>query len=189
MDQSGPPFDRPLPCLETDRLVLRPFVAADAADVAHCLAERDVARQTLTVPHPYPDGAAETFIAGHPAAWAAGKGATWAVVERAGGALVGAIGLRIVPAHRRAEIGYWIARPSWGKGYATEVTRRVIAFGFDDLGLHRLEAHHFLENPASGQVMRNAGMVPEGVHRGVVWRDGEPRDLASFGILRTDPRR
>lgn len=189
MDPIGAPHDRPLPRLETDRLVLRPFVPADAAAVTRALADREVARQTLTVPHPYPEGAADEFIAGHAPAWAAGKGATWAIAERAGGALVGAIGLRIVRAHRRAEIGYWIARPSWGKGYATEATRRVIAFGFDDLGLHRLEAHHFLENPASGQVMRNAGMIPEGVHRGVVWRDGTPRDLAAFAILRTDPRR
>ena len=82
-----------------------------------------------------------------------------------------------------------MSRPEWGKGYATEATRRIIAFAFDDLGLHRVEAHHFLENPASGRVMRNAGMTPEGVHRAVVWRDGVARDLASYAILRTDPRR
>lgn len=183
------PFALPLPVIPADRLVLRPFAPADAPQVQRYLSDASVSRQTLTVPHPYPEGAADEFIAGHAPAWAAGKSATWAITRREDGALVGAIGLKIVRAHRRAEVGYWIAAPEWGKGYATEATRAAIAFGFDELGLHRIEAHHYLENPASGQVMRNAGMIPEGVHRGVVWRDGVPRDLASFAILRTDPRR
>ncbi len=182
------PFDRPQPSLASDRLVLRPFVPADAPAVSRYLADPAVARQTLTVPHPYPPGAAEEFIAKRQPGWVAGKDATFAITRRDDGALVGGIGLRLVLAHRRAEAGYWIAAPEWGKGYATEALRRLIAFGFDDLALHRIEAHHFLENPASGQVMKNAGMSPEGAHRGVVWRDGIPRDLASYGMLRSDPR-
>lgn len=189
MTDPGGIFATPLPTLTADRLVLRAFVPGDAADVRRYLADAAVARNTLTIPHPYPDEAADEFITRHAPDWQAGKRATWAVTRAEGGALVGAIGLQLHRAHRRAELGYWIAAPEWGKGYATEATRRLIAFAFDDLALHRVEAHHFIENPASGRVMRNVGMVPEGVHRGVVWRDGAPRDLASYAILRNDPRR
>ena len=188
MSDPGPPFDAPMPSLTSDRLVLRPFVPTDAADMELYLADAAVARNTLTIPHPYPKGGAIAFISTHAPAWAVGKGATWALTRRTDGALVGAFGLRLTRPHKRGEIGYWIAPPEWGKGYATEASRRVIAFAFDDLALHRVEAHHFIENPASGKVMRNAGMRPEGVHRAVVWRDGAPRDLASYAILRTDPR-
>lgn len=188
MTDPGGPYAKPLPTLTSPRLVLRAFAPGDAPDVRRYLADESVARNTLTIPHPYPDGAAEEFIARHAPDWQAGKRATWAITRKADGALVGAIGLQLTRTHRRAELGYWIAAPEWGKGFATEATRRVIDFAFDDLGLHRVEAHHFIENPASGRVMRNAGMVPEGVHRGVVWRDGVARDLASFAILRTDRR-
>ena len=184
----GPPYDSPLPKLRTERLLLRPFTAADAADVTRYLADVAVAQNTLTVPHPYPEGAADEFIAGLEPAWAQGKRANWAVTRLLDGALVGGIGLQLTRAHKRTEVGYWIAKPEWGNKYATEALRCVIAFAFEGLGMHRVEAHHFLENPASGRVMENVGMHREGVHREVVWRDGRPRDLKSYAILRTDPR-
>lgn len=172
--------------LQTDRLVLRPFTPADAARVQACLADREVARQTLTIPHPYPAGAAAEWIAKHEPWWAAGKQMIWAITRE--GLVVGAIGLVFVRQQRRAEVGYWIAREAWGAGIATEALRAVIAYGFDALGLHRIEAQHYRENPASGAVMRKAGMQHEGRLRGVVFRDGVPRDNELYAILATDPR-
>jgi ribosomal-protein-alanine N-acetyltransferase len=177
----------PLPLLETARLRLRPFAPADAAAVQANLGDGRIAETTLTIPHPYPPGGAEEFIARHPEAWRGGKSATWAIVDRSD-RLVGAMSLRLTLAHHRGEAGYWIAVAEWGKGFATEALRRVIAFAFDELGLHRVEAHHFVGNPASGRVMERCGMRREGVVRGAVFRDGTPRDLALFAILRTDPR-
>ena len=181
-------FTQPLPTLVTARLVLRAFAPADAEQVQRHLSDGRVAGNTLTIPHPYPVGAAEEFIASHAPAWAEAKRATWAMTRPDDGAIVGAIGLVLTRLHQRAEVGYWVALGEWGKGYASEATRRVISFAFDDLDLHRVEAHHFIENPASGRVMQHAAMHPEGVHRGVVWRDARPRDLACYAILRTDPR-
>ena len=177
-----------IPTLRTARLVLRAFGPADAAAVQRHLADADVARNTLTVPHPYPEGAAAEFITAQDAGWRAGRRATWAILRAADEALVGAIGLQLVPAHRRAELGYWIAKPAWGQGYATEAARAVLDCAFGLLALHRVEAHHFVENPASGRVMAKAGMHPEGLRRGAVWRDGVPRDLQAYAILRDDPR-
>ena len=188
MHASNGRFAMPLPTLTSERLLLRAFVPGDAPDVTRYLSEAAVARNTLTIPHPYPAGAADEFIARHTPDWSAGKRAVWAITDGADGALLGAVGLHFALAHHKAEVGYWIAVPAWGKGIATEAVRRVIAFGFDELGLHRLDAQHYAENPASGRVMIKAGMRHEGLMRGIVFRDGVPRDNALYAILRTDPR-
>lgn len=175
-----------MPTLRTARLVLTPFVPGDAPAVARCLAVEEVARGTLTIPHPYPPELAAAWLARHAAWYADGKQVIWAL--RRGEDLVGAMGLHVVPAHRRAEVGYWIARHAWSEGFATEALRAVIACGFDTFGLHRIDAQHYVENPASGRVMRKVGMRHEGRLRGVVFRDGVPRDNELYAILRDDPR-
>ena len=176
----------PLATLQTARLVLRPFRLDDAPVVQRLLGDRTVAEQTLTVPHPYPPGAAVEFIGQHAEWIARGKRLIWAITLS--DELVGAMGLHLVAAHRRAEVGYWIARARWGQGIATESLRAVLAHGFDVVGLHRIDAQHYKENPASGAVMRKVGMTHEGRLRGVVLRDGVPRDNELYAMLRTDPR-
>lgn len=175
-----------LATLRTTRLVLRPFGSDDIPTVQRLLSERAVAEQTLTIPHPYPDGAAAEFIAQHADWIASGKRLIWAITL--GEELVGAMGLHVVATHRRAEVGYWIAYERWGQGIATEALRAVLAHGFDVVGLHRIDAQHYMENPASGAVMRKVGMTHEGRLRGVVHRDGVPRDNELYAMLRTDPR-
>ena len=176
----------PLATLTTARLMLRAFEPSDAPSVQRLLSEREVAEQTLTIPHPYPEGAAAEFIGKHSEWIASGKRLIWAITMD--GAVVGAMGLHIVAAHRRAEVGYWIARTHWGQGIATEALRAVLAHGFDVVGLHRIDAQHYKENAASGAVMRKAGMTHEGRLRGVVFRDGVPRDNELYAMLRSDPR-
>lgn len=187
----------PQPTLQTPRLTLRHFRADDAPAMLRELSDVEVARETLNIPHPYSMARAEEFLADIPKRFEAGKGVVWAIVERApdanvadaaGSALIGAVGLNLTRAHRRAELGYWIAKSRWGQGIATEASRAVIAYGFDALRLHRIDAHHFVENPASGAVMRKLGMQREGRLRAMVWRDGVPRDLELYALLATDPR-
>jgi len=175
-----------IPTLETVRLRLRPFVAADAPVVAALAGDRRVAEQTLTVPHPYRLDDAIAWIATLAPAAAAGEQFTFGIERRDDRNLVGAIALHLAPAHRRAELGYWIGVDHWNRGYATEAARAAIAFGFDVLGLHRIEAHHFAANPASGRVLLKAGMSYEGLLRGHVFRDGTPRDGCLYARLRTD---
>ncbi len=172
--------------LRTARLLLSAFVPEDLAAIVCCLSVEEVARETLTIPHPYPPEQAADWLSKHAGWYAEGRQVIWAL--RREDDLVGAMGLRIVAAHRRAEVGYWIARHAWGEGIATEALRAVIACGFDTLGLHRIDAQHFAENPASGAVMRKVGMQREGRLRGVVFRDGVPRDNELYAILRDDPR-
>lgn len=172
--------------LRTERLVLRPFGAEDAPRVQVLVDDPDIARNTLTIPHPYPAGMAATWISGHAGAWEEGRAGVWAVCLADGGALVGAAGLHLERAHRRAEIGYWVAREHWGRGIATEAVRALVDHAFDELELERLFAHHFPWNPASGRVMEKAGMRREGVLRGHVWKDGRPEDNVLYGLARAD---
>jgi RimJ/RimL family protein N-acetyltransferase len=111
---------------------------------------------------------------------------TYALVARSDGGLVGAMGLAIAAQHRRAELGYWVGVPHWNRGYATEAGRALLAYAFGPLGLHRVEAHHFTRNPASGRVMQKLGMRPEGVHRDVVLKWDRFEDLASYAVLESD---
>jgi len=173
----------PYPTLRSARLVLRPFHLGDAPEVQRLAGERAIAETTLTVPHPYPDGAAETWIATHGPLWVERRNLTLAVTQQADGALVGAIGLALAMDDRRAELGYWIGVPWWNQGYATEAGRALLDYGFGTLGLHRIMAHHMLRNPASGRVMQKLGMQHEGILRGHVLKWGEFQDLAVYAAI------
>ena len=85
-----------------------------------------------------------------------------------------------------AEAGYWIGRPFWSRGYATEALRAVLAYGFEGLELHRIHAHHFARNSASGRVMQKADMQLEGVHREHAKKDDHFEDIVVYGILRAE---
>ncbi|MEP6621549.1 MAG: GNAT family N-acetyltransferase [bacterium] len=174
------------PELVTDRLRLRPFEPTDALRVQQLAGDPAVADTTVNIPHPYPDGAAESWIASHRPGWIDGIGVTFAITDRVSGDLRGAIGLVINPEHRRAELGYWIAVDHWKQGLCTEAARAVIGFAFETLGLHRIYATYLVRNPASGQVMQKAGMQFEGVQRGVFLKNGVFEDVAMCAIVRGD---
>lgn len=146
---------------------------------------REVADTTLSIPHPYEDGMAEAWFATHAPAFDRGEMATLAVTASSAG-LVGAIGLRIERDHRRAELGYWIGVPYWGRGFATEAAKAVIRFGFEQLSLNRIHACHLTRNPASGRVMIKAGMRLEGCLRQHVVKWDRFEDLAKYAILRRE---
>ena len=140
---------------------------------------------TTNVPHPYEDGMAEEWIGGHEAAFQKGSEIVFAITLRSGG-LAGAIGLSINGKHRRGELGYWIGKPFWNNGYCTEAVGAVVRYGFEELGLNRIEARHMTTNPASGRVMAKAGMKLEGVLRQQLLRSDSFEDMAIYAILASD---
>ncbi len=171
------------PPLVTPRLRLRPFALMDAL-VVQCLAgAKAVAATTLTIPHPYPDGAAAEWIGTHAESWTSGQGAHYAVTDATSDAILGAVSLALAPAHAGAELGYWIAEPAWGRGYATEAATALCAYAFTVLSVYRIQARHFTGNPASGRVMQKLGMRHEGTLRAAVRKDGRFEDLALYAVL------
>jgi len=146
----------------TERLLLRPGWGEDAPALFRAIADEGIARNLATAPWPYDIADAEAFLARErrphePASL---------IFLRTGGEprLIGGIGFG-GHGDGPAEFGYWIARPYWGLGFATEAGRAVIAHARDSLRLPRLVAGHFLDNPASGRVLRKLGFAATGVTR------------------------
>ncbi len=138
-------------------VVLRALADTDAPRVSELCGDWEVARMTALIPHPYPPGAAESWIAACGEAAAAGAPPTYAITRAGDGQLVGAIGIA-APSSDGDSFGYWVGRRYWGNGYATAAARAVIALAFSHLDLDTLRAMHLARNPASGRVMAKCGM-------------------------------
>jgi len=175
------------PTLLTERLLLRPLTLTDASAVQRLAGEREIAATTAAIPHPYPDGAAEAWIETHPGRFARGEAAAFAVTRRTDSALLGVVGLEIDPETQRAELGYWIGKPYWNRGYCSEAAAEVVRFALIDLRLRRVFARHFSGNPASGRVMQKIGMRHEGTLRQHAVKWGEVHDLEIYGLLAGEP--
>jgi RimJ/RimL family protein N-acetyltransferase len=143
----------------TERLLLRPGWAEDAPELARAIADEQVVRNLATAPWPYALEDAEAFLASprDPAM------PSFLITERTDGAprIVGSCGLGRRPSGA-VEMGYWIGRQHWGKGFATEAGWALIEIA-KTLKLPRLEASHFLDNPASGRVLEKLGFVATGM--------------------------
>lgn len=172
------------PTLRTERLTLRPFTQDDAALLEEYLVEREIAANTLSIPYPYPKGAGKEWIAKHDEDFEQNRIVHFAIDD---GRLAGTMGL-VMKDEGIAEIGYWIAKPFWSKGYASEAAREVVRYGFEERGLRRIFACHFTRNPASGRVLQKVGMTYEGTLRQHLKKWDEYVDLACYGILREEWR-
>lgn len=175
------------PTIVTERLILRPYRIEDAAELQRLIGERDVAATLMNVPHPYEDGIAEEWINGRQESFEKGQTVDFVITHREEGYLIGGIGLGdINQLSERAEIGYWLGQPYWRNGYGTEAARAVVKYGFEVMGLHRINGRHFGNNPASGKIMRKIGMKHEGRQRQAFKKWGKFEDCELYGILKSD---
>lgn len=174
------------PVLKTERLTLRLFEPEDAAAVERLASSYEVALNTLSIPHPYPEGAAAEWIASNEKAFEEGRIINFAIVVRETGELAGSIGLVMTPQHDKAEIGYWVGVPYWNRGYATEAGKALIDYGFREWNLNRIDAGHFDRNPSSGRVMQKLGMQYEGRLRQSIKKWDEYLDVEYYAILRSE---
>jgi [ribosomal protein S5]-alanine N-acetyltransferase len=175
--------------LQTERLTLRLHAPSDIPALIPLIGAREVAATTLRIPHPYTESDAQDFIAGTQDELLNGSGLRLAIVLGESGTLCGGVGLRIEPDHRRAELGYWIGVPYWGKGYATEAAKAMVKYGFETLQLHRIFASHFVNNSASARVLGKIGMRHEGRQRGHILKWGEFLDIEMYGMVASDVKR
>jgi [ribosomal protein S5]-alanine N-acetyltransferase len=171
------------PTIRTARLLLRPFRRDDASAVQRQLTEWEVASTTAAVPHPYPPGAAAAWIDALAAREEAGEVVALAVTREADGVLLGAVELRPEHGGHRADLGYWIGRRHWGRGYATEAAGELVRWALDVLGVHRVYATAFGRNPASAAVLRRIGMRHEGTLRRHHLRWEVLEDVEIYAVL------
>lgn len=173
--------------LETQRLQLRPIATEDAPSVAQLAGRREIADTTISVPHPYSVEEARVWIATRSVKENPPTQAVFAVTLKPEGQLIGTVGLREIDReHGKAELGIWIGVDWWGRGFATEAIPAVLKYGFTELNLNRIQAHHMVRNPASGRVLEKIGMRREGLLRQFVCKWGVFEDVVVLAILRED---
>jgi RimJ/RimL family protein N-acetyltransferase len=147
------------PILATSRLILRSPVAEDAPRIAELASDPGVARMTTSIPYPLAREQAEGFLERMEARDPAREEIF--AIDLPGEGLIGLIGFH--PGERPApEMGYWLGRTYWGRGYATEAARSALAWVRDHWKKRYVVAGYFADNPASGEVLVKAGFLYTG---------------------------
>jgi len=175
---SAPDF----PDLTTRRLRLRRCRLADAPEIKRLAGEKEIAATTENIPHPYKDGDAKKWINTHGPAFQADGSLELAIERLSDGALLGVIGLLTREAGRVAEIGYWIGKPYWNRGYASEAASRMVDYGLNNRGLVEIYAACFDHNIASQKVLSKAGLARQAPRRTEIVKWGVTVQLLEFGI-------
>jgi RimJ/RimL family protein N-acetyltransferase len=171
--------------LETERLLLRPYVRGDTAEIARLLNDAEMARFLMVIPHPFVEFDARTLVK---AAWrrlTGGRGFDLLVTVRDGGDKpVGSAGVGLHDDGVRGELGFWIGRDYWGRGYASEAARRMIAFATESLGVTRFTGTAAADNDASLAVLAKLGFTETGRGEKRVPSTGESREVIYFELGR-----
>lgn len=142
--------------IRSERLFLRPIWPEDWAELHSGLSDGEVVKNLARVPWPYTPDAARGFAAAphHP------RLPHFLITRPRGAHGVDALGvIGLAESEGQTNLGYWIGRAHWGQGYATEAGRAVLSLA-RTLGHKVLMARHFLDNPASGRVLRKLGFAP-----------------------------
>lgn len=169
--------------IRSERLFLRPGWPEDWTEILAGIANEAVARNLVQVPWPYTADDARWF-----AAREQDPRYPHFLVTLPGGEGARVIGcMALKPGSDGAELGYWIARPFWGRGFATEAARGILSLA-RSLGHRTVTARHFVDNPASGRVLRKLGFAPTGVlGSSFCPARGEPAPNQSHVLVLGDP--
>ncbi len=142
----------------TERLLLRPGFVEDAPELTRAIGDAGIVRNLASAPWPYAESDAHSFLAIERPALL--PSFVLALRTRGSPRIVGMCGIGEAP-EGGIELGYWIARPYWGLGFATEAARTVVSIA-RATGVSDIHAGHFTDNPASGRVLAKAGFRPTG---------------------------
>ena len=156
--------------LESERLLLRPPEFRDVPAITTWIGDWDVAKNLSSVPHPYREDDAREFVSRMVMQKARGEAFCFAIMRKTDDVFMGCCGLTLKDG--RFELGYWLGKPFWGQGYATEAAKKVVSFAFRELKAESLWAGWFHDNPASGRVLEKLGGRPDGA---------EPRNSLARG--------
>lgn len=160
------------------RLNLRTLRESDAAQIASLAGDWDVARMTDRIPYPYSETDAMQWIDALP-----DNEQVFAIEHQ--GTLIGLCGvMKRTPGE--AEIGYWIGKPWWGQGFATEAATGLVRYCFRNLSMARLTCCHYVDNPASAKVIEKLGFVKTG--ECLSWSDARRRDVRAIRYQLQRPR-
>ena len=177
-----------LPTLETERLLLRKITLADIDDIYAYASDPEVSKFMPWEAH---QSQADTFeyLASVFKRYENHTPGPWGIVHKSHLKLIGTCAYHDWQRNdRRAEIGYVLSRSYWGQGYMAEAAHAIIAFGFREMGLNRIQAMCDVPNTSSARVMEKVGMRFDGVLREYFFEKGRYIDLKLFSILRSEWR-
>ncbi len=166
-----------MPMMNTERLTLSALEPTDARRIAALGGDWDVAHMTGRIPYPYSEAAAEHWLTG------VADGEVVFGIHHAG-ELIGICGYT-PRGDGSAEMGYWIGKPYWGQGFATEAARALMAYGFTKGGVKRFTCCHFADNPVSGRVLAKLGFRATGPCMG--WCEARQQELPTLTHERRRP--
>jgi len=172
----------------TDEHVLSPIERSDRDALVEHLQDREIWENTLYIPDPYGQEEADAWIDERLAHRREQPRPVTFALRRSDGRLIGVVGadhLDVGTTHR-ANIGYWLATPYWGRGLMTKAARRYVQYALERLGVVRLTAEVFHWNEASARVLEKVGFRQEGRLRNHREKDGALVDVLYYGLLRED---
>jgi len=169
--------------LTTERLLLRTFQLSDIGDISRVCNNYNVSKSTLFIPYPYISDYAVAWVSTLEDSFSNEKSYDFAITDRITKEFYGGISISHNAEDNNGEFGFWLGEPYWGKGYATEAAKAIISFGFMEKKFHKVFARHFESNPASGKVLKKAGMKQEGILFEHIRKNDKYENVVHYGII------
>jgi RimJ/RimL family protein N-acetyltransferase len=169
-----------------DQVHLSAFQASDKAALLEHLNDRDIYDRTLRIPFPYTEVDADEWLTLVAKITQQQGQAIHFAIRNVAEMLIGGCGFdgfQIGKSHR-AEVGYWLAKPYWGRGIMTAVVQRLCQHAFAEFGLVKITAHVFAHNVASARVLEKCEFAQEGLLRKHYLKDDKLIDARLFALLR-----
>ncbi len=175
--------------LETERLLLRPLTLADTDFIFAHFSDPLVTRHLLDEPPLTDRAGAEEIIRFYLDPDGMSRYNRWGIHLKTENRLIGTCGYhQWSHQNQRAEIGYDLSPAYWGQGMMSEALRRVLAYGYEQMGLNRIQAVVYVENDRSATLHTHLGFVREGLMRDYHALNGQYYDHRLFALLRRDYR-
>jgi [ribosomal protein S5]-alanine N-acetyltransferase len=171
--------------LVSKRLRLRAFTEKDSPRVQELANNQELA-DLIGLPYPYKLEYAKSWISSQPALVEQEIEFPFAITIIESDEPIGTITIRVDKTNKRGELGYWMGRAYWGRGYATEAVKRLLTFGFEDLNLNKMWALAISRNTASISVLQKAGLQKEGTLSQHKFLLNRFEDVEVFGLLKED---
>ncbi|MCE5321966.1 GNAT family N-acetyltransferase [bacterium] len=179
-------FYKNLPRLETERLIIRKYTLEDVDDYFVFSSDPEVTKFLRWGPHPNQDYTRE-YILGVLDNYSDGKDSPWGIEHKAGKKIIGSVHIMQLDLfHKKAQIGFVLAKTYWGRGYMAEAVDKVFEYCFTRMQLNRIEGFCIPENHAGARVMAKIGMKLEGILRQYQYQKSDFWDFQIFSVLKSD---
>lgn len=175
----------PHPTINTKRLTLSAPRAADIPTIVEYGKAKEIAKNMLFLEHEYGEAEAVWWVNFANESFKNKSQYVFRIGLKPNDDFIGGIAI-MMKKFKAAEVGYWVGKPHWGKGYCSEGMGAILKYGFEELGLQRMFAVHYLSNMGSGKVMIKNGMIKEGEFKDFAVIDGQYVDAAQYRLTKEE---